>query len=276
VVSGNGEARLGSSETRRKKGIELAQLANGNAGNGATVNGAAKADRQSEPRRTILFIANAGMISDSLISAIEREFPWAVVEQVERIDQACVAFVHPVSLILVDSRLLGAAEAASRDLSRLHPLAFAAVLELDGSRPICSFAEVFGSRLVRGVLPMDLKLDVWLSVVRLMLRGGDYFPPGMFQSYASEARLAPPGLGRVPTATKTNEDLADLTDRENQILAMVSRGLQNKAIAAELRLSEHTVKIHLHNIISKLGAHNRTEAAARFRDHQNGRPLDLS
>jgi len=49
---------------------------------------------------------------------------------------------------------------------------------------------------------------------------------------------------------------------------MVSRGLQNKTIAAEFHLSEHTVKIHLHNIISKLGAHNRTEAAARFRNFQ--------
>jgi DNA-binding NarL/FixJ family response regulator len=56
-----------------------------------------------------------------------------------------------------------------------------------------------------------------------------------------------------------------------QILEMVSRGLQNKAIAAEFNLSEHTVKIHLHNIISKLGIHNRTEAAARYRDHQAGR-----
>ncbi|WP_323131382.1 response regulator transcription factor [Sinorhizobium medicae] len=49
---------------------------------------------------------------------------------------------------------------------------------------------------------------------------------------------------------------------------MVSRGLQNKIIAAEIRLSENTVKIHLHNIITKLGAHNRTEAAARFRSLQ--------
>jgi DNA-binding NarL/FixJ family response regulator len=40
--------------------------------------------------------------------------------------------------------------------------------------------------------------------------------------------------------------------------------LQNKVIAAALKLSENTVKIHLHNIIRKLGAHNRTEAAAMY------------
>ena len=60
-----------------------------------------------------------------------------------------------------------------------------------------------------------------------------------------------------------------MTARELQILEMVSRGLQNKLIAAEFRLSEHTVKIHLHNIITKLGAHNRTEAAARYRSFQD-------
>lgn len=215
-------------------------------------------DNRSEPRRIILFIAASGMIPDSLILAIEREFPWAVVEQVEEIEEACVAFAHPVSLILVDSRLLGEAEAASARLSRLHPRAFAALIELDDNHLGYPLTEIFGSRLVRGVLPMHLKLDVWLSVLRLMLRGGDYFPPEMFRTYTSAT---------VPA----NEDMADLTPRENQILAMVSQGLQNKAIAAELRLSEHTVKIHLHNIISKLGAHNRTEAAARFRDHQSRR-----
>ena len=47
---------------------------------------------------------------------------------------------------------------------------------------------------------------------------------------------------------------------------MVARGLQNKSIAAAFSLSESTVKIHIHNIISKLGVHNRPEAAARFRD----------
>jgi DNA-binding NarL/FixJ family response regulator len=62
--------------------------------------------------------------------------------------------------------------------------------------------------------------------------------------------------------------LTQLTRRELQILELVSRGLQNKTIATQLHLSEFTVKIHLHNIITKLGAHNRTEAAAFFRDSQ--------
>ena len=52
-----------------------------------------------------------------------------------------------------------------------------------------------------------------------------------------------------------------LTPREMEILALIARGEQNKAIAGKLGLSVHTVKLHSHNIFSKLGVSNRTEAA---------------
>ena len=89
------------------------------------------------------------------------------------------------------------------------------------------------------------------------------------QAYINNVRRPEPYTGPDPFASPANRpgELANLTNRETQILALVSQGLQNKAIAAECQISEHTVKIHLHNIISKLGSHNRTEAAARFRSH---------
>ena len=122
---------------------------------------------------------------------------------------------------------------------------------------------------------MDLKLDVWLSVIRLVLRGGEYFPFAMFQSYAQSSQSAPAKTAdhskRADHANSADtgfDQMGELTEREFQILEMVARGLQNKIIAAALQLSEHTVKIHLHNIITKLGAHNRTEAAAVFHDRR--------
>uniref|UniRef100_UPI000ADF3935 response regulator transcription factor n=1 Tax=Aestuariivita boseongensis TaxID=1470562 RepID=UPI000ADF3935 len=56
----------------------------------------------------------------------------------------------------------------------------------------------------------------------------------------------------------------DLTRREAQVLRLVAKGKQNKIIAEELNLSEHTVKLHIHHVIAKLGVHNRTEAAIKF------------
>ncbi|MGH6862017.1 MAG: response regulator transcription factor, partial [Phyllobacterium sp.] len=49
-------------------------------------------------------------------------------------------------------------------------------------------------------------------------------------------------------------------------LELLSEGLQNKIIADRLTLSEHTVKVHVHNLIRKLRVHNRTQAAAVYRN----------
>ena len=51
-----------------------------------------------------------------------------------------------------------------------------------------------------------------------------------------------------------------LTPRELQILRMLSEGLANRAIAAQLEISEHTAKFHVGQILAKLGAESRTEA----------------
>lgn len=54
-----------------------------------------------------------------------------------------------------------------------------------------------------------------------------------------------------------------LTTREQQILRLVSEGLGNKEIAAQLNISDHTVKFHISSILSKLGASSRTEAVSQ-------------
>ncbi len=57
------------------------------------------------------------------------------------------------------------------------------------------------------------------------------------------------------------------------MLKSAAGGKQNKLIADELKLSQHTVKLHMHHVIAKLGVHNRTEAAIWFLGqtaHQSG------
>ncbi|TPN85752.1 response regulator transcription factor [Mesorhizobium sp. CU2] len=171
-------------------------------------------------------------------------------------------------MILVDTELLDEISEHAAELMRHHPSAPIVLVQHDSRDPV-SIQDVLNLKIIRSVLPMDLKLDVWLSVIRLMLRGGEYFPAAMFQTYASKVSQkasdrSAPLMERSAMAQNDFDEMGELTDREFQILEMVARGLQNKIIAAGLRLSEHTVKIHLHNIITKLGAHNRTEAAAVF------------
>jgi DNA-binding NarL/FixJ family response regulator len=72
--------------------------------------------------------------------------------------------------------------------------------------------------------------------------------------------------------------LNNLTQREAEVLALVSRGQHNKEIALVLCIAEHTVEQHFHHIYQKLGIGNRTEAAALYwkQDHAlqaDGNPL---
>lgn len=156
---------------------------------------------------------------------------------------------------------------------------------------------VLDQRLVQGILPLTLPLDVWLAVMSLLISGGEYLGldalgsghhglPG--RDRAAECHLSTPDINNEPESlveihhqvqrpshgAHGNSHLemptmAALTMRELQILQLVSQGLQNKLIADRMGLSEHTVKAHVHNLIAKLRVTNRTQAAATFlHDHE--------
>ena len=81
---------------------------------------------------------------------------------------------------------------------------------------------------------------------------------------ARRARLDPgngnqaePGNGSGGTSP-----LAALTDREREVLSLVARGMSNREIGAELFITPKTASVHVSNILAKLGAASRTEAAA--------------
>lgn len=209
--------------------------------------------------RTILVVRPSGPICERL-QALPAEFPKTVVVHVPSVEAACGPFANPVGLILIDSMLLPAAEAASSILRRMHPDAQIAL-----THPTMSGIEKLSGadgvpRVFRSVLPMNLALNIWLAVVHLMLSGGDYFPVSPRVPTPAPHRGA---RGKLSFYTEGDSGVR-LTAREMEILEKAAQGMQNKLIAAEFNLSENTVKVHLHNIISKLGVHNRTEAAAKY------------
>jgi DNA-binding NarL/FixJ family response regulator len=77
-------------------------------------------------------------------------------------------------------------------------------------------------------------------------------------------------LGPAPAATllarlrpiAETEGIEPLTEREMEVLRLMARGLGNRQIASDLKITEHTVKFHIGTILSKLHAANRTEAVS--------------
>ena len=71
----------------------------------------------------------------------------------------------------------------------------------------------------------------------------------------------------------TEKAVPALTDRERQIIGLVSEGLSNKEIGRRLKITDGTVKVHLHTLFEKLKVPNRTALAAvqlrmEKRDHE--------
>lgn len=158
-------------------------------------------------------------------------------------------------MILLDISMPGGGIEAARAIAANHP--DIAVVMLTASEDDDDILESLaaGARgyVLKGVGAHDL-----LSVIRAVASGGSYVPPSL--------------AGKLLLAMKSGEGgkaqrdpLETLTEREEQILRLVSAGRSNKEVGRELGLQEKTVKHHMTSILQKLQVRNRTEAAVMAR-----------
>ena len=107
-----------------------------------------------------------------------------------------------------------------------------------------------------GYLLKDVPGEEIADGLRAVQSGQSLISPSMASTLLSEFATMIKKHEQVPTAL-----VPRLTDRELQVLKLVARGMANKAIAADLFISENTVKNHVRNILEKLQLHSRMEAA---------------
>lgn len=162
-------------------------------------------------------------------------------------------------LLVVDDSLWPAVDAELAQFALANPQTAIAIAFRDAARMNRMVLASSGLPKRISFLPMDLNIESWLTILRLVLTGYPFVPSEILLSHDAVS------ASTAPTPAPQSGALDKLTPREREVLALVAEGLQNKHIAGKLGLSEHTVKLHLHHVISKLGARNRTDAALRYR-----------
>ncbi|SCX07028.1 DNA-binding response regulator, NarL/FixJ family, contains REC and HTH domains [Mycolicibacterium fluoranthenivorans] len=143
-----------------------------------------------------------------------------------------------------------------RQAMKLNPNVRVVVLGLseDDEPGIIQYAEAG----VAGYHTRGETLEDLLVLIHKVAAGGSLFSP----------RISAILLHRLSTLASQRRPAAKglvLTAREIQILRMLEMGLTNRDIAEQLRIAVHTVKNHVHSLLTKLGVRTRAQAAARAR-----------
>lgn len=103
-----------------------------------------------------------------------------------------------------------------------------------------------------------------LAVIRLIQGGGTYLDPQIAHKLASMLKSAPPSTTAPDQKITPNSESATvLSDREREVLQLISEGCSNQEIANQLYLSLGTIKSYVRMILNKLSVDDRVQAAAK-------------
>ncbi|MEU7941965.1 response regulator transcription factor [Microbispora bryophytorum] len=105
-----------------------------------------------------------------------------------------------------------------------------------------------------GFLLKDVRRDDLARAVRLVATGESLLAPAITR------RLIADFVGRGHARPGLRQRLGELTDREMDTLRLLARGRSNAEIAADLVVTEHTVKSHVSNLLTKLNLRDRAQA----------------
>ncbi|MEM1254515.1 MAG: response regulator transcription factor [Cyanobacteria bacterium P01_H01_bin.21] len=107
-----------------------------------------------------------------------------------------------------------------------------------------------------GYLLKDTEPDELVQAIRMVSKGYSQMGPGLLSKAVS-----PRPASVFQLSPEEQSAFASLTPREQEVLGLISKGLNNREIAAELYIAESTVKNHVTRILSQLGLRDRTQAA---------------
>jgi two-component system nitrate/nitrite response regulator NarL len=220
---------------------------------------------------SVLIISHHTLVREGF-KAMLAHTPFTVVCERESVRSAMEQPPGNVALVLMDVSLGEEAVERLKTLRATYPHARIACYSPSVSLPLKTLNAIFGQS-VDGWLLSSSPPEVLRQSLELIMMGERVLPFSLIaSSFPNETE--PRHQGQLQVAA----DEYAFSMRERQVLKILQDGKSNKAIARELGLSEATIKVHVKNIMQKLGVSNRTEAAIwmmkhrRIDEHINGRP----
>lgn len=190
----------------------------------------------------IMFVDDHPMLRAGLAATVGTQPDMVVVAEAENGQRAVELYrEYRPDVTLMDLRLpvMSGAEAIQAIRREFADARIIVLTMYDGDEDIYRALEAGA----RAYLLKDMLRKELLHAIRTVHGGGRYISP------AAAARLAE----RMPRS--------ELTAREAEVLELIVKGSSNKEIAAQLAIAEGTIRIHVSNILGKLGVSDRTQAA---------------
>jgi DNA-binding NarL/FixJ family response regulator len=152
--------------------------------------------------------------------------------------------------------------AASQALRDHCPMVAILEVEHGGCALLRELRDRFGSDLPVVLVSADRTTPADV-VAGLLVGADDYAAESMdTDEFLARVRRLVERTHRTPSQTADLRRLSALTEREHQVLALLTDGRSQKQVATELGISVKTVGAHVQNLLSKLGLHTRVEAVA--------------
>jgi DNA-binding NarL/FixJ family response regulator len=214
-----------------------------------------ESDTPSEAPVSVLIADDQALVRSGFRAILEAQPGITVVgEAADGRDAIDLAHKRRPDVVLMDIQMPGVdgLEATRRILADAgddHPIAVLMLTTFDLNEYVYEALRAGAS----GFLLKDVPPEQLIAAVRVVAAGDGMIAPTITKRLIEQfARTAPPHTPPL--------GLDELTPREVEVLTLIARGLSNAEIAAELILSEATVKTHVKRVLAKLRARDRAQA----------------
>jgi len=201
----------------------------------------------------LLVVDDHEVVRQGLVALLDRRAGFQVVAQAGSVQEAIAqARLHRPDIVVLDVRLPdGSGVEACREIRAELPETRVIMLTSFPDEEAVLSAIVAGAS---GYLLKQIRARDLVAALEAVGRGESLLDPAVTERVLERVR-------RIATG-KSNDELSVLTSQEQKILMLVAEGKTNKEIAADVFLSDKTVKNYVSSILSKLNLERRAQAAA--------------